>query len=150
MLPSRLVMLSISYTLPGTADIITVIIIFIQLILHPSLRKAGILKHPQWIFKILSRYIKAKDGFILILDACRSYFGLSKGYYSEITATEDVFIAYVTQFQYTSICIANQMKSIYPGYLWWDIKTKHWCRWVIYTSTQKCVFQISNLNPCQC
>lgn len=37
----------ISYTLPGTADIITVIIIFIQLILHPSLRKAKILKHPQ-------------------------------------------------------------------------------------------------------
>ena len=57
---------------------------------------------------IISIY-KGKGRLILILDACRSDFGLSKGYYSEITAAEDVYIAYGTQFQYTSIGIANQM-----------------------------------------
>ena len=57
---------------------------------------------------IISLY-KGKGRLILILDACRSDFGLSKGYYSEITAAEDVYIAYGTQFQYTSIGIANQM-----------------------------------------
>ena len=60
------------------------------------------------IQNIISIY-KGKGRLILILDACRSDFGLSKGYYSEITAAEDVYIAYGTQFQYTSIGIANQM-----------------------------------------
>lgn len=57
---------------------------------------------------IISMY-KGKGRLILILDACRSDFGSSKGYYSEITAAEDVYIAYGTQFQRTSIGIANQM-----------------------------------------
>ena len=57
---------------------------------------------------IISIY-KGKGRLILILDACRSDFESSKGYYSEITAAEDVYIAYGTQFQYTSIGIANQM-----------------------------------------
>lgn len=57
---------------------------------------------------IISIY-KGKGRLILILDACRSDFGSSKGYYSEITAAEDVYIAYGTQFQHTSIGITNQM-----------------------------------------
>ena len=46
---------------------------------------------------------------ILILDACRSDFGLSKVYFSKITAAEDVYIAYGTQFQHPSIGIDNRM-----------------------------------------
>ena len=57
---------------------------------------------------IISIY-KGKGRLILILDACRSDFESSKGYYSEITAAEDVYIAYGTQFQHTSIGISNQM-----------------------------------------
>lgn len=57
---------------------------------------------------IISIY-KGKGRLILILDACRSDFKSSKGYYSEITAAEDVYIAYGTQFQHTSIGISNQM-----------------------------------------
>ena len=52
---------------------------------------------------------KGKGRLILILDACRSDFGLSKGYFSEITAAEDVYIAYGTQFQHPSIGIDNRM-----------------------------------------
>lgn len=57
---------------------------------------------------IISIY-KGKGRLILILDARRSDFESSKGYYSEITAAEDVYIAYGTQFQHTSIGISNQM-----------------------------------------
>ena len=57
---------------------------------------------------IISIY-KGKGRLILILDACRSDFESSKGYYSEITAAEDVYIAYGTQFQHTSIGISTQM-----------------------------------------
>lgn len=57
---------------------------------------------------IISIY-KGKGRLILILDACRSDFGLSKGYFSEITAAEDVYIAYGTQFQHPSIGIDNRM-----------------------------------------
>lgn len=57
---------------------------------------------------IISIY-KGKGRLILILDACRSDFESSKGYYSEITAAEDVYIAYGTQFQHTSIGISNEM-----------------------------------------
>ena len=60
------------------------------------------------ISDIISIY-EGKGRLILILDACRSDFGLSKGYFSEITASEDVYIAYGTQFQCQSIGINNQM-----------------------------------------
>ena len=110
MLPIRLVMLSISYTLPDTADIITVIIIFIQLDFASKFEKSkDIEASANEYSRLLSLIYKGKGRLILILDACRSDFGLSKGYYSEITAAEDVYIAYGTQFQYTSIGIANQM-----------------------------------------
>lgn len=46
---------------------------------------------------------KDKGKLILILDACRDDFGLSKGYYSEMTSAENVYIAYGTMFQSTSI-----------------------------------------------
>lgn len=57
---------------------------------------------------IISVY-KGKGRLILILDACRSDFGLSKGYFSEITSAENVYIAYGTLFQQNSIGITNQM-----------------------------------------
>lgn len=57
---------------------------------------------------IISIY-KGKGRLILILDACRSDLGLSKGYFSEITAAENVYIAYGTQFQSCSIGIDNHM-----------------------------------------
>lgn len=57
---------------------------------------------------IISVY-KGKGRLILILDACRSDLGLSKGYFSEITSEEDVYIAYGTQFQHTSIGIDARM-----------------------------------------
>jgi hypothetical protein len=41
---------------------------------------------------------KGKGRLILILDACRCDFGISKGYYSEMTSSEDVYIAYGTLF----------------------------------------------------
>jgi len=41
---------------------------------------------------------KRRGRLILILDACRCDFGLSKGYYSEMTSSEDVYIAYGTLF----------------------------------------------------
>lgn len=46
---------------------------------------------------------KDKGKLILILDACRDDFGLSKGYYSEMTSSENVYIAYGTMFQSTSV-----------------------------------------------
>ena len=60
---------------------------------------------------------KGKGRLILILDACRSDFGLSKGYFSEITAAEDVYIAYGTQFQHPSIGIDNRMWMASQGEL---------------------------------
>ena len=36
---------------------------------------------------------------ILILDACRADIGLSRGYYSEMTSSENVYIAYGTMFE---------------------------------------------------
>jgi len=42
---------------------------------------------------------KNKGRLILILDSCRADFGLSKGYYSEMTSAENVYIAYGTMFQ---------------------------------------------------
>ncbi len=42
---------------------------------------------------------KGKGRLILILDACRKDFGLSKGYFSEMTSAENVYIAYGTMFQ---------------------------------------------------
>jgi len=50
---------------------------------------------------------KCKGRLILILDACRCDFGLSKGYYSEMAASEDVYIAYGTMFQKESTGIEN-------------------------------------------
>lgn len=42
---------------------------------------------------------KGKGRLILILDACRKDFGVSKGYFSEMTSAENVYIAYGTMFQ---------------------------------------------------
>lgn len=57
---------------------------------------------------IISVY-KGKGRLILILDACRSDFASSRSYYSEITAAEDVYIAYGTLFQHTSVGINTRM-----------------------------------------
>lgn len=50
---------------------------------------------------------KGKGRLILILDACRCDFGLSKGYYSEMASSENVYIAYGTMFQQGSTGVAN-------------------------------------------
>lgn len=50
---------------------------------------------------------KGKCRLILILDSCRCDFGLSKGYYSEMTSSEDVYIAYGTMFQKESQGVTN-------------------------------------------
>jgi hypothetical protein len=50
---------------------------------------------------------KDKGKLILILDACRNDFGLSKGYYSEMTYSENVYIAYGTMFQKTSFATSG-------------------------------------------
>ena len=42
---------------------------------------------------------KVKGRLILILDACRKDFGVSKGYFSEMTSAENVYIAYGTMFE---------------------------------------------------
>lgn len=42
---------------------------------------------------------KGKGRLILILDACRKDFGVSRGYFSEMTTAENVYIAYGTMFQ---------------------------------------------------
>ena len=44
---------------------------------------------------------------ILILDACRKDFGVSKGYFSEMTSAENVYIAYGTMFQHESKGVKN-------------------------------------------
>lgn len=50
---------------------------------------------------------KGKGRLILILDACRSDFGISKGYFSEMTSAENVYIAYGTMFQGKSAGVNN-------------------------------------------
>ena len=45
---------------------------------------------------------KGKGRLILILDACRDDVGLSKGYFSEMTASENVYIAYGSAFGHSS------------------------------------------------
>lgn len=50
---------------------------------------------------------KGKGRLILILDACRSDFGISKGYFSEMTSAENVYIAYGTMFQDKSAGVNN-------------------------------------------
>jgi len=51
---------------------------------------------------------KGKGRLIIILDACRSDdIGLSRGHYSEITFSENVYIAYGTMFQKSSTGIHN-------------------------------------------
>lgn len=46
---------------------------------------------------------KGKGRLIAILDACRCDIGVSKGYFSEMTSAENVYIAYGTMFQAKSI-----------------------------------------------
>lgn len=58
------------------------------------------------IEEIISAF-KGKGRLILILDACRKDFGFSKGYFSEMTFAENVYIAYGTMFQDESISISN-------------------------------------------
>ena len=82
---------------------------------------------------------------------CLSFrFWLSKGYYSEITAAEDVYIAYGTQFQYTSIGIANQMSPFTQAICDEILEPNIDVDELFTRGTQKCVFQISNSDPCQC
>ncbi len=50
---------------------------------------------------------KNKGRLILILDSCRADFGVSKGYYSEMTSAENVYIAYGTIFNKESISLNN-------------------------------------------
>lgn len=50
---------------------------------------------------------KNKGRLILILDSCRADFGTSKGYYSEMTSAENVYIAYGTMFNKASISLNN-------------------------------------------
>lgn len=45
---------------------------------------------------------KNKGRLILIIDACRDELGLSAGYYSEMTFSENVYIAYATMFDKTA------------------------------------------------
>lgn len=52
---------------------------------------------------------KGKGRLILILDACRCDFGISKGYYSEMTSIENVYIAYGTLFGHESIGMKKEM-----------------------------------------
>ncbi len=52
---------------------------------------------------------------ILILDACRSDVGTSRGYFSEITSFENVYIAYGTQFQDTSTGVNNAISWFTEG-----------------------------------
>lgn len=50
---------------------------------------------------------KGKGRLITILDACRCDIGLSKGYFSEMTSSENVYIAYGTMFQEESKGVDN-------------------------------------------
>ena len=52
---------------------------------------------------------KGKGRLILILDACRSDVGHSKGYYSEMTSAENVYIAYSSGFGKSSIAENNNL-----------------------------------------
>ena len=53
---------------------------------------------------------RGKGRLILILDACRSDdIGLSKGHYSEMAFSENVYIAYGTMFQSQSVGVHNGM-----------------------------------------
>ncbi len=52
---------------------------------------------------------KNKGRLILILDSCRCDIGLSKGYYSEMTSSENVYIAYGTMFQDESKGVHNAL-----------------------------------------
>jgi len=58
------------------------------------------------ITKVINIF-KNKGRLILILDSCRCDIGLSKGYYSEMTSFENVYIAYGTMFQNQSIGVEN-------------------------------------------
>lgn len=53
--------------------------------------------------------IKGKGRLILILDACRSDFGTSKGHFSEMTSSDEVYIAYGTMFQTSATGVENSM-----------------------------------------
>ncbi len=50
---------------------------------------------------------KGKGRLIIILDACRKNFGVSKGYFSEMTSAANVYIAYGTMFQDKAIGVNN-------------------------------------------
>lgn len=52
---------------------------------------------------------KSKGRLILILDACRTDFGISKGYFSEMASAENVYIAYGTMFECSSTGISNDL-----------------------------------------
>lgn len=54
---------------------------------------------------------KGKGRLILILDACRKDFGASKGYFSEMTSAENVYIAYGTMFE-------NEATGVNDGLSW--------------------------------
>lgn len=60
------------------------------------------------IQKIISVF-RGKGRLILILDACRADIGLSKGYYSEMTSSENVYIAYGTLFDQSSYGVDNSI-----------------------------------------
>ena len=60
------------------------------------------------IADIISVY-KGKGKLILIIDACRSEFPPSKGYFSEMSSSENVYIAYGTMFQKNSTAIKNNL-----------------------------------------
>lgn len=52
---------------------------------------------------------KGKGRLILILDACRNDIGGSKGYYSEMTSAENVYIAYGACFGNSSVGVKNSL-----------------------------------------
>lgn len=60
------------------------------------------------IKEILSVF-KNKGRLIIILDACRCDIGFSKGYFSEMTSAENVYIAYGTMFQEASTGVNNKL-----------------------------------------
>lgn len=52
---------------------------------------------------------RGKGRLILILDACRTDFDFSKGYFSEMTYSENVYIAYATMFQRPALGITDNL-----------------------------------------
>lgn len=58
------------------------------------------------IKEIISTF-KNKGRLILILDSCRTDISISKGYYSEMTYAENVYIAYGTMFQNSSVATSE-------------------------------------------